>query len=139
MNYRYHWREISDEHYTNTLSFHNSGIYSAVIMHSGYTIECALKAALCNRTDEYLSPEKGDYKTHNFDSLLHKAKLKDEFNKEQRRSPKFKAHWSTISKWNPELRYEIPKSKSIEKDSQRQVNAISDRKDGVRVWVENYW
>lgn len=139
MNYRKHWKDISNQHYDLTLKLHSHGLHDAVVMNSGYTIECALKAALCNRTDEYLSPEKGNYKTHNFDSLLTKANLKDEFRDEQRRSPRFKAYWSTVSKWNPELRYEILRGKSLEVESDRQVDAISDKKEGVKRWVENYW
>lgn len=139
MNYRENWKKLSDEHYNNTVKSHEAGIYSSVVMHSGYTIECGLKAAICARIDEFLSPEQGDYKTHNFDSLLNKANLKKEFRKEQKRSPKFKAHWSTVSKWNPELRYKQPSSKSVKDDSTKQVNAITDEKDGVRRWIEIYW
>ena len=138
MDHRKNWQNISNQHLNSLVDLYNNNSYAMLKMNSGYTIETGLKACYCNRVKNE-DEQTGEYKTHNFDALLNKANLKEEFRKKQRQSPKFKSHWSIVSKWSPELRYNPVTFQATKEESQKILNAICDDEEGVKKWIENYW
>ncbi|WP_404398062.1 hypothetical protein [Mammaliicoccus sciuri] len=130
-------KALAEEKNQELLRLHKYGtFYKAVVRDAGYIPEYALKAVVCEYHDDVYPEHKNGYKTHKIDALLHKAKLTKEFKEEQRYNPKFKASWSTISSWTPELRYEI---ELTTKHAHSYIEALNDNNGGVYKWIKNFW
>lgn len=131
-------KALAEEKNQELLKLHRYGaFFKAVVRDAGYIPEYALKAVVCKYHEGDVYPEnKKGYKTHKIDALLHKAKLTNEFKYEQRNNPKFKASWSTISSWTPELRYEI---EITSKHANSYIDALNNDNGGVYKWIKNYW
>ncbi|MFN7010133.1 MAG: hypothetical protein ACK4PN_08875 [Allorhizobium sp.] len=104
----------------------------------GYAVEIALKARLARYFRADFIPDKkfvNDIYTHNLSRLVELSGLQFELRDEQRRSPRFNAHWSTVSDWSENARYDM-----IDQFSAAAMrNAVAGEQDGVFEWLRNRW
>jgi len=78
------------------------GWYDGAVYLCGYAVEMALKARICRTLKWPEFDPSGPlqaFKTHNFEFLLSLSGIEPKI-----RSLHLK-HWSTVNKWEPELRY----------------------------------
>jgi len=108
----------------------NNGSYDSALYLCGYSIEVALKAIICKNLNigglesaSHVPSTKQDFeiisklKTHNTEDLL--ALVPSTISLEIK-SKKF-ADWSTVQKWNPEMRYAPIQGRKIKAES---INVI---------------
>jgi HEPN domain-containing protein len=101
---------------------------------AGYAVECALKACIARRTQQYEFPDKPfatKVYTHNLEVLLEVAELRGELAKDAA----FKANWNVVIEWSEESRY-------LEYDQETadsMLRAISSSSSGVLQCIQKYW
>lgn len=113
----------------------------------GYSVECALKAAVCDtlNLDDY--PDKSGFgpliktfMTHDLESLLILSGLSKEFSINTAPKRLFE-NWSLVSKtWDPAIRY-LPVGSKTEQETQRMLNALIEDPNGVLqfIWKHMQW
>jgi HEPN domain-containing protein len=104
---------------------------------AGYAIECALKACIAKRTQQYDFPEKESiqYYSHDLEKLLGLAKLKSEFEMALRANPAMDATWIIVKDWSETSRYE----RKTFTDANGLLQAVEDQKGGLLPWVQKHW
>ncbi|MGF1585716.1 MAG: hypothetical protein ACFCUM_10365 [Bacteroidales bacterium] len=112
--------------------------YSGAYYLAGYAIECALKACIAKKVNKYDFPDKklaSKSYSHDLDELVGVAGLRDELNAQIKKDKEFKLNWAVANIWNETSRYEcIEKTKANDL-----LNAITDNKSGVLVWLKTFW
>lgn len=112
--------------------------YSGSYYLFGYVIECALKACIARSYVAETFPEKKkvlDSHSHNLEQLLKIAQLDSQFQQDSKNNPDLEANWATVKDWNVTSRYET-KTKREALDINQSIN---QRKNGMLVWVQQYW
>jgi HEPN domain-containing protein len=108
--------------------------YSGAYYLSGYVIECALKACIAKKTQQYDFPDKKtvmESYTHNLEKL---AGLAGPYIKQELEST-YQVQWSPIKKWSEDSRYETHN----EQEARDIYSAITDPNHGVLQWLQQHW
>lgn len=99
-------RKLAKARLEDAEALHEAGRYDGAVYLSGYAVEMALKARICDTLgwDGYPSTSgefKGfaSFKTHNFDILLRLSGYESKIKK------RLMAAWSLAVEWDPEIRY----------------------------------
>jgi len=107
--------------------------FDGAIYLCGYAIEIALKATICKnlggdvKSYGHIPGTKDEFKTiseikiHDLDKLLQIAGLETSIKSDKKKM----AAWSTLLKWNPEIRYSPIKGRLIESETQKVINAAN--------------
>jgi HEPN domain-containing protein len=101
---------------------------------AGYAVECALKACIAKRTQQYEFPDKPfatRVYTHNLDTLLEVSELRAELAKDDA----FKANWNVVREWSEDSRY----SEYDQLRADNMLRAISSSSSGVLQCIQKYW
>jgi HEPN domain-containing protein len=101
---------------------------------AGYAVECALKACIAKRTQQYEFPDKPfatKVYTHNLDVLLEVSELRGELAKDEA----FKANWNIVKEWSEESRYREFDQQSAD----GMLRAVSSSPSGVLQCIQKYW
>jgi HEPN domain-containing protein len=116
----------------------DTGNYDGAYYLLGYTIECGLKACIAKQTKKYDFPDKdivNDSYCHNLKQLLGLTELVLLINDDRKRNNKLEVNWSTVIAWNESSRY----STHSELDAKSLYSAITDKQNGVLIWIKKYW
>ncbi len=116
----------------------NNSCYDGAYYLSGYAVECALKAKIAKETKKYDFPDFkfiGSVYTHDLSTLLVKANLEVLLNQDKKTRPNLGINWNIVSQWNEKSRYET----NNEHESKKLYQAITDKRDGVLVWLKKHW
>lgn len=125
-----------------------AGQWSLAYYLAGYAVEFALKACVLSRMIETgvvfreqvviggkaRKWEAKDFRTHNFAELIDLAGLRAELDANRQADTTFAGHWSTVSKWTSEARYEA----KLEADARELVSAVADPQHGVLAWLRTF-
>jgi HEPN domain-containing protein len=105
---------------------------------AGYAIECALKACIAKRTEQYDFPDKervlGSW-THDFERLARCADLDALLNQRRARS-EFDDSWNLVGRWDEGSRYDLVVTPKTAADF---IAAIERAPDGVLPWIQSQW
>jgi HEPN domain-containing protein len=116
-----------------------AGRWAAAYYLAGYAVECALKAAIARRTNQYDFPSKAlalRAYSHDLPDLLDLAGLKLQLQMDTVPGPNALAmHWQLVKNWNERTRYE----QKPEADARDLIRAITDPSDGVLPWIKRHW
>ena len=127
------------------LNFPDAAFYLA-----GYSIECALKAAVCRTLDQndFYGPDRGnkstryvqdrvlrEFKTHNYSDLLVLSGLSAKLNTARQTDPKIEAAWFFIEgmNWSEQSRYQLGTKSAI--NVYNFVQAV----ETIVIWISNFW
>ena len=105
----------------------------------GYSIECAVKAAIARQTKRYDFPNKrlaNDSFTHDLKSLLQIAGLWQTLDTAMKSSPALGLNWAVVKDWNESSRYILTVSESQARDL---YSACTARTYGLLAWLKKYW
>ncbi|CAN7371272.1 HEPN domain-containing protein [Phyllobacterium sp. LjRoot231] len=104
----------------------------------GYAAEIALKACIARSFSPETIPDKrfvNEIYSHDLDRLMRLAKLNVVLEDERNLRPRFGTHWSAVSEWSEETRYDtIDVFRAT--DMRR---AMLDQDDGVFQWLQKHW
>ncbi|MBI2843760.1 MAG: HEPN domain-containing protein [Armatimonadetes bacterium] len=117
----------------------DNGCYEGAYYLAGYAVECALKACISKKTNQYDFPDKDlafQAYTHNLKDLVKLAGLEQERNNQETLFHEFKLNWSAVKDWSEHCRYMISVSDTL---ATTLYLAIIDDKNGVLTWLKKYW
>ena len=101
-------------------------------------VECALKACIAKNTQKHEFPDKKRAEQswkHDLRDLVRMAGLRPYLDKEETNTL-LKANWTTVSKWDNELRYQH----NIQRiDAVDLYRAVTARQNGVLKWIRQSW
>ncbi len=107
---------------------------------AGYAVECALKACIARKTQQFDFPPKravvDDMYKHDLLKLINVSGLKSDFEKHEKESNEFAANWGTIKDWSEEIRYNttVEQKRAIDV-----LAAITDKDYGILEWLKKSW
>ena len=134
-------KSISKTRLKEVKALYNNQLYDGATYLSGYAVETALKARICNILDSDY-PDTGDiarvYLTHKFDILVKLGGLQKKLEIELNSNINFKANWSLVTSWKETFRY-IPIGTSTQSKVQEIIEALEDRNDGILTWIKKRW
>lgn len=105
----------------------------------GYSIECALKAAIAKQIREHDFPDRKlilDSYTHDLTKLLQLSGLRAQFENRASTDPAFAVNWTTTKDWNETRRYDVGITRVMAVDLHL---AITDPSSGVLPWLRTLW
>lgn len=111
--------------------------YSGAYYLSGYVIECALKACIAKKTQQYDFPDKNtvmDSYTHDFEKLVRGADLNREL-RSLLNDPDFSFQWLIVKDWSETSRYQTYNQEK----AHLIYSAITDPNHGVLQWLQQHW
>ncbi len=118
----------------------DSGHYAGAYYLLGYAVECALKACIAKRTNQYDFPPKRsvieDVYSHDLIRLLKQADLSKDFEEARRADRALDENWTVVKDWSEESRYSAAVQGYRANDF---YAAISQPQHGVLVWLMRWW
>lgn len=117
----------------------DNGNYSGSYYLMGYSVECAIKAAIAKQVNRHDFPNKNlanDSWKHDLRALLQTAGLWATFDGTIRQNVALNDNWAVIKDWNETDRYVVQVSEAQAKDL---YSACTARKHGMLSWLKNYW
>lgn len=134
-------KNISKTRFKEVKALHQSRLYDGAKYLSGYVVETALKARVCQILDSDY-PETGaiakSFLTHKFDILVKLGGLQNTLDNELNSNVNFKTNWSLVTGWTEAFRYK-PIGTSSRTDVQDIINALEDGTDGIFTWIKKRW
>ena|SRR5579859_2980039 len=105
---------------------------------AGYAVECALKARIANRTQQFDFPDKDFVQkiyTHKLTDLMKWSESLSTLQNAIQSEPRLQDWWTTVQEWSEESRY---KRWSII-EAERLLDAIENQSGGVFPWIRLHW
>ena len=105
---------------------------------AGYAVECALKACIAKRTNQYDFPDKRFAErcfTHDFERLPECANPDGMLEMDIKADPILSRHWKNVLLWEEASRYE----RKTQNDAEMLYNSIIDPAHGVLPWLKRNW
>ncbi len=109
--------------------------YSGAYYLCGYAVECALKACIAKRTQQYDFPDKETVQkswVHDPEKLLIVADLDKNM---KVAGAETRSQWAIVVKWNESTRY----TTKSQQEAQEIYDATADDTTGVLAWIKQYW
>jgi HEPN domain-containing protein len=111
---------------------------------AGYAVECALKACIARKTQEFDFPEKkrvNDSHTHDLGKLLVLAGLSEDLQLGFTANARMEMYWGIVRDWSEESRYEMFQGSEAERIqlATLMIQAIGAQYGGVMQWIKQRW
>jgi hypothetical protein len=104
------FQQLAEEHLRHAKALLDAGLYSGAYYMCGYVVECALKACICRKTNQfdfYPKPTVSrDAWSHEFEKLIALADLGPKIDQERRNDNRLEVNWRTVGDWEPKSRYD---------------------------------
>lgn len=126
-------------------ALHEKSQFDGCCYLAGYSIELALKAAICRlmQRDDFFTLVKPEtaraFKIHSLHELIILAGLRQEYENLATINPNIYAYWGFINntiKWSEQLRYQ---SGFTQNQATDMLEAIAHPQNGILEWIKNYW
>ena len=105
---------------------------------AGYSVECALKAAIAKLNNQNDWPEKWfvtECHTHNILALVRLAGLEAARSADAAANPALALNWNIVKDWSERSRYE----RHAPAKAQKMIDAVTDSVNGVLPWIKARW
>jgi len=117
----------------------DAGLYSGAFYICGYVVECALKACICRKTNQYdFYPKPEESKnawSHDFKKLIKVSDLDSEINAARQSDLDLDVNWKSVEGWRTESRYEA----RGQQEAWALFDAISNPDHGVLSCIRQHW
>ena len=114
--------------------------YEGAYYLAGYAVECALKACIARKTNQYdFPPDRNTINriySHNLEWLLREAGLENALREQCQSNPTFAEYWGFVTRWSETSRYVASTSMP---DAAELCLAINDQDNGVLSWLSHWW
>jgi HEPN domain len=117
----------------------DSGHFGGSYYLMGYSVECAIKAAIAKRTQRHDFPDRQlaiDSFKHDLSSLLQTARLRTALDAAMAVSQPLRENWAVVKDWTETVRYESATAESTARDF---YSACTARTNGILTWLKHYW
>jgi HEPN domain-containing protein len=132
------FQQLADLHLAHAKAFLNAQLYSGAYYMCGYAVECALKACIARRTNQYDFPDKRfatSAWTHDLAELVGVSGLKPNFDAAKQADDLLRANWQAVDAWRETSRYEM----RPQHEAEALLAAISDPDHGVLSCIRRLW
>jgi hypothetical protein len=133
------FQQLTEDHLRHAKALLDAELYSGAYYICGYAVECALKACICSRTNQfdfYAHPEIARKAwSQKFANLIDVSGLKEEFEAARLDDSVLDIHWKDVENWSEDSRYE----RSLQEDAQALYSAMSDPVHGVLACIKRFW
>lgn len=106
---------------------------------AGYAVECALKACIARGTRVGDWPPSvevvRELYTHDLGKLLKQARLDQLLKNAANTNQNLSDNWIVVKDWSEQSRY----AKKTQAEAVQLLDAITDAKDGLLAWIQQYW
>lgn len=116
----------------------DGGSFPGAYYLTGVAVECAIKACIARKTEEFEFPDMKRVQEswhHDLPKLLNTAGLNDELTKRIVNDKQFEANWLTVRDWKIDSRYE----QKLAAEARAIFEATTNASHGVLPWIEGYW
>jgi hypothetical protein len=131
------FQELAELHLQHANALLDAQLYSYYMC--GYVVECALKACICKKTNQfdfYPRPDQArDAWTHKYAKLIGLADVVKKLDDDRRADVTLNIYWNTVEGWSENSRYE-PSGK---KEAEDLLAAVSDPVHGVLACIKRHW
>lgn len=127
---------LADLHLRDALILLKNDRFSGAYYLGGYSLECALKAVICDHFQHQVIPDKALVNAiyvHDLNKLVSLAGLKVELD-QKLKDEEFASMWALASNWHEGARYEF----STNFDAHALLNCINN-KGGILEWIKSHW
>jgi len=132
------FQELAELHLRHAKALSDAQLYSGAYYMSGYTIECALKACIARRTNQFDFPDKrfaSSAWTHDLAELAKVSGMKSDFDAAKQADDVLRANWQAVDGWSETSRYET----HLQHEAESLLTAVSDPDHGVLACIKRYW
>jgi len=133
------FQELAELHLWHAKALLDAQLYAGAYYMCGYVVECALKACICKKTNQFdfhPSPDESRAAwSHDFGKLIKAAELEGDFNAARTADLDLDLKWESAENWSPSSRYE-PHGQHEAKEL---FLAISDPEHGVFSCIKQHW
>jgi hypothetical protein len=131
-------QQLSDLRLQESKRLLEAGFPEGAYYLAGYSIECALKACIAKRTQQFDFPEKGaqKYYSHDLQGLLAYADLRLDLEQSLSANPALSTSWKIVQNWSEESRYQRGRTM---REAQDLLAAIEDNAGGLLPWLQQRW
>jgi len=138
------FQRLSDLRLKEAKALLDAGFPEGAYYLAGYAVECALKACIARKTQEFDFPERkrvNDSHTHDLGKLLVLAGLSEDLQLEFARDTAMEIYWGIIRDWSEESRYEIFQGSEAEsiQGATLMIRAVENQHGGVLQWIKQRW
>jgi HEPN domain-containing protein len=116
-----------------------AGNHAGAYYLTGYSVECAIKAAIAKRTQRHDFPNRQvaqDSWSHDLKKLLQTAGLWSTFEDAMRTNPNLVLNWAVAKDWSESSRYILTTSQQQAADL---YSACTAKTHGLLSWIKTYW
>jgi hypothetical protein len=133
------FQELAELHLLHAKALLDAELYSGAYYICGYVIECALKACICKKTNQfdfYPSPDESRAAwSHDFEKLIKAAGLVREFEAARAGDEDLNVNWDNVVNWSAESRYE----QRTQREARALQAAVADPDHGVFSCLKRFW
>jgi HEPN domain-containing protein len=132
------FQELAELHLRHAKALSDAQLYSGAYYMSGYTIECALKACIARRTNQFDFPDKrfaSSAWTHDLAELAKVSGMKSDLDAAKQADDVLRANWQAVDGWSETSRYET----HLQHEAESLLTAVSDPDHGVLACIKRYW
>ena len=138
------FQRISELRLNEANALHAAGFQEGAYYLAGYAVECALKACIARKTQEFDFPEKkrvNDSHTHDLEKLLVLAGLSEDLRLAFAANPDLETFWEVVRDWSEESRYEMIQGSDEGRFriAYQMIHAIECQNGGVMQWIKQRW
>jgi len=129
--------ELSELNLQHAKALLDARLYSGAYYMCGYVVECALKACICKRINQYEFYPKEAQKawSQKFKDLISLAEVAEKIKDDRRVDETLNIHWKVAEGWSVESRYERP----LRREAEDLFAAVSHPVHGVLAYIKRYW
>lgn len=133
------FQQLADLHLQHAKALLDARLHSGAYYISGYVVECALKACICAKTNQfdfYPHPREAQKAwSHNFDELIRLSGLKADLERGRLNDNTLDVNWTIVDNWSEDSRYET----HLQQEADDLYAAVADPEHGVLACIKRYW
>ncbi|PQO43406.1 HEPN domain-containing protein [Blastopirellula marina] len=136
---RSQFQALAEERLLDSEALLHAGQWSGAYYLSGYAVECGLKACIAKLTLEHDFPRERAFiekcYSHDLEKLVGAAGLTKARADDMDANSVLGNNWLVAKDWNEQARYQV----WSETQAKKLVDAVTDSKNGVLIWVKTHW
>jgi HEPN domain-containing protein len=132
------FRRLAEKRINEAQALLDAGHASGAYYLAGYSVECALKASICQLFGAQELPDKTTVDrsySHDLSQLVKVAGLQGKLDQQEAADPNFQINWTIVKDWTVASRYDF----WSDKHAKELLEAVADPDHGVLTWLRLHW
>jgi HEPN domain len=132
------FQQIAEGRLLEARALLSAGFADGAYYLAGYAVECALKACIAKRTQQYDFPDKDfvlKIYTHKLSELMRWSGILPTLQLASQSNAALQDWWTTVQEWSEESRYKRWNAT----EAGRLLDAIENQSGGIFPWIKLHW